>query len=138
LRRPAAPGTSTSTTASTGTTTSTIASAGATTSAAHPHATAPATTTTASAAPVASGSAEVRAAGHLALYGDPGTRAIVDGVSKGKCPLVIPVEPGEHDVRFVFDPTGDSSGTHVTVKADARVKVVSDFTGATPTVRVRY
>jgi serine/threonine-protein kinase len=83
-------------------------------------------------------SVEVKASGHLALFGDPGTRALVDNVTKGTCPVSdVAVEPGEHDVRFVFDATGDSTGTRVKVKANDRVKVVADFTGATPTVRVQ-
>jgi serine/threonine-protein kinase len=88
-------------------------------------------------APVAS-SAEIHVAAHLALYGDPGTRAIVDGVAKGNCPVAdVSVEPGDHDVRFVFDVTGDTTGTRVTVKANERVKLRADFTGATPTVRIQ-
>ena len=96
-----------------------------------------ASTTAAPTAPATASTADTKPAGHLALYGDPGTRAVVDGVSKGKCPLTIPIEPGEHEVRFVFDPTGDASGTRLTVKSGERVKVVADFTGATPTVRVQ-
>ncbi len=89
-------------------------------------------------APSAS-SAEIRAAGHLALFGDPGTHALVDGVAKGNCPLAdVAVEPGDHDVRFVFDMTGDETHTSVNVKANAHVKLRADFTGATPTVRVQH
>jgi hypothetical protein len=77
--------------------------------------------------------------GHVALYGDPGTRALVDGVSKGNCPLAdVPVEPGKHDIRFVFDVTNDATGTTVNVKANEHVKLRADFTGATPTVRTLH
>jgi hypothetical protein len=77
--------------------------------------------------------------GHVALFGDPGTRAIVDGAAKGNCPVTdVTVEPGEHEVRFVFDATGESSGTRVKVKPGEHVKLRADFTGATPTVRVQH
>jgi hypothetical protein len=86
-----------------------------------------------------SASVEVRVAGHLALFGDPGTHALVDGVAKGNCPLAdVAVEPGDHDVRFVFDMTGDETHTRVNVKANQHVKLRADFTGATPTVRVQH
>jgi hypothetical protein len=83
-------------------------------------------------------SAEVRTTGHLALFGEPGTRVAVDGVGKGNCPVAdVSVEPGDHAVSFTFDATGESSGTHVTVKSGERVKLRADFTGATPTVRIQ-
>ena len=89
--------------------------------------------------PTTTGSAaETKPAGHLALYGDPGTRALVDGVSKGTCPLAdVAVEPGPHEVRFVFDATGESSGTRQDIKPGEHVRIRADFTGATPTVRVQ-
>jgi serine/threonine protein kinase len=100
---------------------------------------APTVTATASATATATASAtEPKPSGHLALYGDPGTRALVDGASKGRCPLPdVTVEPGPHDVRFVFDATGESSGTRLTVNPGEHVKIRADFTGATPTVRVQ-
>jgi serine/threonine-protein kinase len=102
--------------------------------------TVPTTPTTSVAIATASSSAgETRAMGHLALYGDPGTRVLVDGVSRGSCPLAdVTVEPGEHRVDFVFAATGESSGTRVSVKASEHVKLRADFTGATPTVRVQH
>jgi cytoskeletal protein RodZ len=102
--------------------------------------TVPTTPTTSVAIATASSSAgETRAVGHLALYGDPGTRVLVDGVSRGSCPLPdVTVEPGEHDVRFVFDVTGDKIDTRVRVKASEHVKLRADFTGATPAVRVQH
>ncbi len=98
----------------------------------------PSTTSTAtSTAPAVVGSSEVKS-GHLALFGDPGTRAWVDGTAKGACPIAdLTVEPGDHDVRFVFDATGESSGTRVNVKAGQHLRLRADFTGATPTVRVQ-
>ncbi len=93
---------------------------------------------TASTTATASSSAEARVMGHLALYGDPGTRAIVDDSPRGKCPIAdLAIEPGEHRVRFVFDVTGDETHTTVSVKANEHVKLRADFTGATPTVRVQ-
>jgi serine/threonine protein kinase len=96
------------------------------------------TSTSTIAVPATSASSEVRVMGHIALFGDPGTRAIVDGTAKGNCPVTdVTVEPGEHEVRFVFDATGESSGTRVNVKPGEHVKLRADFTGATPTVRVQ-
>ncbi len=129
---------STHTTTPTATSTTTATTAATATATIAPTATATATTTTTAATTATSAeSAEPKTAAHLSLFGDPGTRALVDGVSKGACPREIAVEPGEHDVRFVFDATGDSSGTKIKVKSGDRVKVVADFTGATPTVRVQ-
>ena len=71
------------------------------------------------------------------LLGDPGTRVSVDGASRGACPVRLALEPGAHDIRFVFEPTGESRGERLTVKAGERVTVRADFTGATPTVRVQ-
>ena len=91
------------------------------------------------AVPAASASSEAKASGHLALFGDPGTRAIVDGTPRGGCPIAdLTVEPGDHEVRFVFDMTGDSSGTRVSVKPGQHLRLRADFTGATPTVRVQH
>ncbi|MEO6573551.1 MAG: serine/threonine-protein kinase [Polyangiaceae bacterium] len=80
----------------------------------------------------------VRAAGHFALYGDPGTEVSIDGVARGKCPVRdVEVEPGTHDVRFDFDATGESHGERIPITAGARVTVRADFTGATPTLRIQ-
>ncbi len=82
--------------------------------------------------------AAVRATGHFALYGDPGTEVSIDGVARGKCPVRdVEVEPGSHDVRFEFDPTGESHGERIPITAGARVTVRADFTGATPTLRIQ-
>ncbi len=127
--------------AATSTTTATTAAPPATTTRALPP---PATATTAapppSTAPAPSESAgpTETAAAHLALYGDPGTRAVVDGVPRGTCPISdLSVEPGSHDVRFVFDATGESNGKHVTLRPGDHVRVRADFTGATPTVTIQ-
>ena len=73
----------------------------------------------------------------LSLYGDPGTRVSVDGQSKGSCPTRVTVEPGQHEVRFNFEPTGESRGERITVRAGESVTMRADFTGATPTVRIQ-
>jgi hypothetical protein len=49
----------------------------------------------------------------------------------------VNLEPGQHDVRFQFDPTGESRGERFSVKANERVTVRAEFTGATPTVRIQ-
>ena len=90
--------------------------------------------------PVTSASAPATtAAGRafVSFLGDPGTRVSVDGASRGACPQRINLEPGQHDVRFQFDPTGESRGERFSVKPGERVTVRAEFTGATPTVRIQ-
>jgi hypothetical protein len=73
----------------------------------------------------------------VSFLGDPGTRVSIDGASRGSCPVRMNLEPGQHDVRFQFDPTGESRGERFSVKAGERVTVRAEFTGATPTVRIQ-
>jgi hypothetical protein len=73
---------------------------------------------------------------NVAFLGDPGTRVSIDGASRGACPVRVSLEPGQHDVRFQFDPTGESRGERFSVKANERVTVRAEFTGATPTVKI--
>jgi hypothetical protein len=73
----------------------------------------------------------------VSFLGDPGTHVAVDGSSRGSTPVRVSLEPGPHDVRFHFDPTGESRGERFTVKPNERVTVRADFTGATPTVRIQ-
>lgn len=74
----------------------------------------------------------------FALFGDPGTRVSVDGVPRGSVPIAeLAVEPGNHDIRFTFDATGESSGKRVAIRAGERVRIRADFTGASPTVQVQ-
>jgi hypothetical protein len=47
------------------------------------------------------------------------------------------MDPGDHDIRFVFGPTGETSGKRVTVRSGDRIRVRADFAGATPTVTVQ-
>ena len=71
------------------------------------------------------------------LLGEPGTRVAIDGTSRGTCPVRLSLDPGVHDVRFLFDPTGESRGERVTVKAGEPITVRADFTGATPTIKIQ-
>lgn len=89
-------------------------------------------------APTTSASAsEKQGRALVAFLGDPGTRVSIDGASRGPCPVRVSLEPGQHDVRFQFDPTGESRGERLSVKANEKVTVRAEFTGATPTVRVQ-
>ncbi len=72
----------------------------------------------------------------VSFLGDPGTRVSVDGASRGSTPVKVSLDPGQHDVRFLFDPTGESRGERFSVKPGERVQVRAEFTGATPTVRI--
>jgi hypothetical protein len=44
---------------------------------------------------------------------------------------------GLHDVRFTFEPTGESRGERVTVKSGEQLTVRAEFTGASPTVKIQ-
>ena len=85
----------------------------------------------------ASASTDKNGRAQVAFLGDPGTRVSIDGASRGACPVRVTLEPGPHDVRFQFDPTGESRGERLSVKANERITVRADFTGATPTVRIQ-
>jgi eukaryotic-like serine/threonine-protein kinase len=71
------------------------------------------------------------------FLGEPGTRVSIDGASRGSTPVSASLDPGQHDVRFQFDPTGESRGERFSVKANERVQVRAEFTGATPTIRIQ-
>ncbi len=102
------------------------------------------TTPTASAAPAASAVAATASSGaavatgkaQVALVGEPGTRAWVDGIARGACPVRLSLEPGSHEVRFTFEPTGESLVERFTAKSGDHLTVRAQFTGATPTVKV--
>lgn len=72
----------------------------------------------------------------VSLLGDPGTRVSVDGISRGACPARVPLEQGSHEVRFTFEPTGESRGERLSVKSGDHVTVKAEFTGVAPRVRV--
>jgi hypothetical protein len=74
---------------------------------------------------------------HLALLADPATRVSIDGTPYGACPIRdLALDPGTHDVRFTFQPTGESSGERLSLRAGERITVRADFSSATPTIRV--
>lgn len=95
-------------------------------------------TLTAQPGPTTSSSAVVPGRASVSFLGDPGTKVSIDGVSRGACPVRLNLEPGQHEVRFVFEPTGESRGERFSVKANERVTVRAEFTGATPTVRIQH
>lgn len=84
----------------------------------------------------ASATVEKGARAMVTLLGDPGTRVLVDGAARGTCPKSVALEPGSHDVRFVFEPTGESRGQPLLVKAGEKITVRADFTRATPTITI--
>ncbi len=110
---------------------------------------APSPATSASVVPTMATAAAPRAAHSAALgtsvskatvsfFGDPGTRVSVDGAPLKAAPVVgVHLEPGPHDVRFQFDPTGETRTERFTVKPAERVTVRAEFTGAVPSVRVQ-
>jgi serine/threonine-protein kinase len=99
-----------------------------------PASAAPPPASSGSAPPAPAAQAAARAS--LVLVGDPGTRVAIDGAPRGACPTKAALEPGAHEVRFTFEPTGETLGERVTVKGGEHVTVRATFTGATPTVKV--
>lgn len=73
----------------------------------------------------------------LVLLGELGTRVTVDGIARGKTPTRVALDPGPHDVRFMFDPTGESRGERIVTKSGEQVTMRAEFTGASPTVRIQ-
>ncbi len=87
--------------------------------------------------PSSAASATAHAGARVSFFGDPGTRVTIDGAARGACPLRdIALDPGVHEVRFVFEPTGESRGERITVPSEGKLAVRADFTGATPTLRI--
>ncbi len=110
-----------------------------TTASAAPSASMTTTAPTASTDPTASAPTAAAAVddARLSLFGDPGTKAFVDGVSRGACPLRdLPIASGTHEVKFVFGPTGEARSEQVKVPASGHVTLRADFTGATPMIHV--
>jgi hypothetical protein len=95
-----------------------------------------ATATSSPSASSASG-AEKTGRSMVAFLGDPGTRVSIDGTMRGPCPVRVSLDSGQHDVRFTFDPTGESRGERISVKPGEKITVRAEFTGATPTVRIQ-
>ena len=89
-----------------------------------------------SASPSAS-TAPLASDAHIALFGDPGTKVFVDGTSRGACPVRdLAIGVGSHEIKFVFEPTGESRSTEVKLTAGGHATLRSDFTGTTPTIHV--
>ena len=61
----------------------------------------------------------------------------IDGASRGPCPVRVVLAEGPHEIRFTFEPTGESRGERLTVKSGDRVTVRAEFTGATPPVKIQ-
>jgi hypothetical protein len=93
--------------------------------------------TSRAAPPTSASSAEKPGRTMVAFLGDPGTRVSIDGTMRGACPVRVSLEPGQHDVRVTFDPTGESRGERISVKPGEKLTVRAEFTGATPTVRIQ-
>jgi hypothetical protein len=97
----------------------------------------PAPSAPATAAPAISASAITTGKASATFLGEPGTRVSIDGTSRGACPVRVMLAEGPHEVRFTFDPTGESRGERFTVKNGDHVTVRAEFTGATPTVKIQ-
>jgi eukaryotic-like serine/threonine-protein kinase len=106
-----------------------------------PPASTPTPTSTTNTAPSASASAQVVPQGdaRLSLFGDPGTHVSIDGASRGACPVRdVSVSAGMHEVRFTFDPTGESRSEQIKVASGGHATLRADFTGPTPMVHVEH
>jgi serine/threonine-protein kinase len=89
-------------------------------------------------APV-SATASESARGHFALYGDPGTKVAIDGIPRGSVPIAdLAIEPGEHDIKFTFNATGETAEKkRILLKAGERIRVKAEFTGASPQIVIQ-
>lgn len=85
----------------------------------------------------ASAAAAVAEKALVSFVADPSGTVLVDGRPRGACPLKLQLSAGTHEVRFLFDATGESRGERIRVEPGDRVVVRADFTGATPTVKVQ-
>jgi len=118
---------------------STVASAIASTAAPTAATTTTTTTSSATAPSASSGNVAPQNDARLSLFGDPGTRISIDGNSHGACPARdISVSSGVHEIRFTFDPTGESRIQQVRLAAGGHATLRADFTGPTPVVHVEH
>ncbi len=73
----------------------------------------------------------------VAFVGDPDTRVSIDGVPRGRCPVRMLLDPGQHEAYFTFTPTGESRGQSFAVKSGDKLTVRADFTAATPVIHIQ-
>jgi len=89
------------------------------------------------ASPSVASSTQAPKQARLALYGDVGTKVRVDGGAWAGCPVKeLAIDPGEHDVRFFFEATGESAGKRVTLREGDHATIRADFMSAEPTITV--
>jgi eukaryotic-like serine/threonine-protein kinase len=73
----------------------------------------------------------------LTVLCSQGTVVLIDGAPKGACPLrALKIAPGTHEVRFTFEPTGESRGERIVLADEESATIRADFTVATPVIRV--
>jgi eukaryotic-like serine/threonine-protein kinase len=95
----------------------------------------PALIRTVSTASATSSTALARA--RLSLLCGAGTQVFVDGAARGKCPVRgLDVAAGSHDVRFLFEPTGESRGERISLAPGDAATLRADFTAAVPVINV--
>lgn len=73
----------------------------------------------------------------VSFVAEPSGTVLVDGRARGSCPLKLSLAAGTHEVRFLFDATGESRGERIRVEAGDSITVRADFTGAMPTVKIQ-
>ncbi len=89
------------------------------------------------ASPSVASSAQAPKQARLALYGDVGTKVRVDSGAWASCPVKeLAIDPGEHDVRFFFEATGESAGKRVTLREGDHATIRADFMSAEPSITV--
>jgi eukaryotic-like serine/threonine-protein kinase len=94
----------------------------------------PAPSSAASTTPTATGAAS---SARITLLCGANTLVLVDNVARGKCPARdLEIKSGSHEIRFVFEPTGESLGERVSLEAGEQATVRADFTTASPQIRV--
>ncbi len=77
-----------------------------------------------------------RVIGRIRFVGDPGTSVFVDGRKRGALPKDVDVPAGAHEIRLLFEPTGESHGELLQVGSGEHLLLRSSFSGARPVVHV--
>ncbi len=70
------------------------------------------------------------------FVGEPGTLLFVNGKKQGDVPRSIDLPAGTHDVKLLFEPTGESHGEVLHIASGDHLVLRSSFSGARPEVRV--